>query len=179
MFSTQKRSDFPFAGGESAYVPPSTASSGTAGATVIARGVKVEGEFHSQGDVMIEGDVQGSLSAAGTLTVGPEATIRADIKAQEAVISGEIIGNLQITRQAIFHASARVKGDVTAERINVEAGAIIEGRFQIGGTSATGGSATSVAPQKEAKEIKANLQPIQQVEKKEGDQPSLIAAANE
>jgi cytoskeletal protein CcmA (bactofilin family) len=162
MFSTQKRSDFPYAGGETAYVPPATAGSGIAGATVIARGVKVEGEFHSQGDVLIEGDVQGSLSAAGTLTVGSEATIRADIKAQEAIISGEITGNLQITRQAVFHASARVKGDVTAERITVEAGAIIEGRFQIGGGLANASKEKENSPAKDS-------------EKKGDDQPTLIA----
>lgn len=115
---------------------PVTPGAGASSATVIARGVKVEGEFHSQGDVLIEGDVQGTISAAGTLTVGPEAKIQANITAQEAIISGEVNGNLQIKNQAIFHASARVKGDIVAERITVESGASIDGRVQIGGGQA-------------------------------------------
>ncbi len=101
-------------------------------ATLIAKGVKLEGDFASQGDVQIEGDVQGKISAAGTLTVGAEATITADVTADEAVISGVLNGNLHITRQLVLHSGARIKGDIVAERISVEAGAVIDGRVEIG-----------------------------------------------
>jgi cytoskeletal protein CcmA (bactofilin family) len=101
-------------------------------ATLIAKGVRLEGEFKSQGDVQIEGEVQGKVEAAGTLTMGPEAVITADITADEAVISGVLNGNLAVAQQIILHSSARVTGDITAERISVEAGAVIDGRVKIG-----------------------------------------------
>lgn len=116
---------------------PPVSSGSRANATIIARGVRVEGEFRSQGDVVIEGDVQGSISASGILTVGSEATIKADISADEARISGTIDGNLQIKKQAIFSSTAKVKGDITAERITVEGGAQLDGRIKIGGTAST------------------------------------------
>lgn len=105
---------------------------GPQAATIIARGVKVEGEFKSQGDVVIEGEVQGTISTSGTLTVGSEAHINADVTADEAVISGSIDGNLKVKKQAVLHASAHIKGDLTAERITVESGATIEGKVQVG-----------------------------------------------
>jgi cytoskeletal protein CcmA (bactofilin family) len=104
-------------------------------ATVIARGVRVDGEFKSQGDVVIEGDVHGTISASGTLTVGSEAHIKANVTAEEAVISGAVDGNIIVKKQAVFHASAHIKGDITAERVTVESGATLEGKVQIGSPS--------------------------------------------
>ena len=104
----------------------------SAGATTIARGVKVEGDFASQGDVVIEGEVHGKITTAGMLTVGPEAVIKADVTAGEAAISGLIEGNLSVKKQVVLHSTARIKGDLTAERATVEAGAQLDGRVQIG-----------------------------------------------
>lgn len=131
MFSTPaKRPDSPFGMDPTPNVVSS--SSARLNATVIAKGVRVEGDFRSQGDVVIEGEVQGMISAAGVLTVGPEAVIKADITADEARISGTVDGNLQIKKQAVFSSSAKIKGDITAERITVEGGAQLDGRIKIG-----------------------------------------------
>jgi cytoskeletal protein CcmA (bactofilin family) len=134
MFNSSKRQDTPYPSDMPVPQPPVRAMA-PQGATVIARGVKVEGEFHSQGDVVIEGEVQGTVSTAGTLTVGSEARIKANVSAEEAVISGTIDGNLDVKKQAVLHASARLKGDLTAERITVESGAALEGRVQVGSPS--------------------------------------------
>lgn len=152
MFSTPvKRPDAPFGMDPT----PNTPSSSRANATIIAKGVRVEGEFRSQGDVVIEGEVQGSISAAGVLTVGPEAKIKADISADEARISGVIDGNLQIKNQAIFYSSAKVIGDITAERITVEGGAQLDGRIKIGGTP------EQIIESKKEGSAKTDLPPIQ------------------
>jgi cytoskeletal protein CcmA (bactofilin family) len=133
MFSTPaKQSDASFGMDPTPNV--SAVATRSSSATIIARGVRVEGEFRSQGDVVIEGEVQGSISAAGVLTVGSEAKIKADISVDEAKISGVIEGNLQISKQAIFYSSAKITGDITAERITVEAGAQLDGRIKVGGT---------------------------------------------
>jgi cytoskeletal protein CcmA (bactofilin family) len=133
MFNTPKHQDSSGAANGGVFaVTPSPASYRPHAATLIAKGVKLEGEFKSQGDVQIEGEVQGKIEAAGTLTMGPEAVITADIAADEAVISGVLNGNLTVAKQIVLHSSARVTGDITAERISVEAGAVIDGRVKIG-----------------------------------------------
>ena len=77
MFTSTKRPDRPenydsFGGG----------SSSSAGSTVIARGVRVEGDFTSQGDVVIEGEVNGHVTTNSLLTVGNEAKLKAEVAAQ-------------------------------------------------------------------------------------------------
>lgn len=116
--------------------PHSSTPSGAA--TTIARGVKVEGDFASQGDVVIEGEVHGKISAAGTLTIGPEAVIKADVTADEAIIAGFVEGNVRVKKQAVLRATAKVMGDFTSERVNIEAGAVLDGRVQVGVGSPAG-----------------------------------------
>lgn len=157
MFSTPaKRPDASFGMDPTPTIQPST--SARLNTTVIAKGVRVEGEFRSQGDVVIEGEVQGAISAAGVLTVGPEAVIKADITADEARIAGEVDGNIQIKKQAIFASSAKIHGDITAERITVEGGAQLDGRIKIGAV------VPPVVKQEEVKKIeepkKSDLPPI-------------------
>ncbi len=115
--------------------PNGFASSATSSAqTVIARGVRVEGDFRSQGNVTIEGELVGSIVCGGHLTIGTEASIQASIVAEEATISGSIQGNLRITHRLELKAMAKIKGDIAAEAVAIESGAAIDGNCKIGGT---------------------------------------------
>lgn len=118
------------------YVPSAPAASRPA-ATVIAKGVKVDGDFGSDGDVVIDGEVKGNLSATGQLTVGSEAVIRADVKAGSAIVSGTIEGNLTADKRIDLKATARIKGDLVSEMLSVESGARIDGKLSIGGKTQT------------------------------------------
>ncbi|MBM3204985.1 polymer-forming cytoskeletal protein [Candidatus Uhrbacteria bacterium] len=125
---------------------PSKGVEGHGGTTIIARGVKLEGEFNSQSDVLIEGEVHGTLSTSGLLTVGPDARIKADVSAGEAIVSGTVEGNFVVSKRLEIKSSSKILGDVSAETITVESGAILSGRMMVGtkGTapekSATGSS---------------------------------------
>ncbi|MSR85244.1 polymer-forming cytoskeletal protein [Candidatus Uhrbacteria bacterium] len=107
-------------------------SSGQGATTIIARGVKVEGEFTSQSDVLIEGSVHGTFSTAGMLTVGTEAKIKADVNAGSALVSGTIEGNVIVGKHLEVKSTAKISGDVSAETITIESGAILSGRMSIG-----------------------------------------------
>ncbi|MBU1034867.1 MAG: polymer-forming cytoskeletal protein [Patescibacteria group bacterium] len=101
-------------------------------ATVIAHGVKVEGDFTSQGDVTIEGEVQGKVSTSGMLNVGPRASLKADIAAEKAIVAGAIEGNLQIGSHIDIKATAKIAGDLDCGTATVESGATLCGKVTIG-----------------------------------------------
>jgi cytoskeletal protein CcmA (bactofilin family) len=50
-----------------------------AGETIIAQGVRVEGDFHSQGDVVIDGEVQGNIFVTGMLELLSTSKVVGDI----------------------------------------------------------------------------------------------------
>ncbi len=109
--------------------------------TIIAHGVKVEGEFTSQSDVLIEGEVHGSFSTIGMLTVGSDAKIKADVKAGSAVVSGTIEGNVIVSKHLDIKSTAKIMGDVTTETVMIESGAVLSGRMTVG-VKPTGATAT-------------------------------------
>jgi len=105
------------------------------GSTIIARGVKVEGDFTSDGNVTIEGEVLGSVKASGHLEVGPEAKIKADVSAGSAVVAGEISGNLIVTGKLDLLEKSHLSGDITVGILSVAPGAKINGQVTMNGKS--------------------------------------------
>ena len=104
--------------------------------TVIAAGVKVEGDFTSAGNIIIDGEVSGTLRTDMDLVVGPEAKITANVSARNARISGEVHGNLSVSERAELSATAKVSGDIQARILVMEAGAVLNGRCAMGAEAA-------------------------------------------
>ncbi len=102
---------------------------GQGGETIIAEGVKVEGDFTSQGNVIIEGNVSGNVKASGDIMIGERAQIDADVKAQNASISGTVKGSIQIEERLDLSASARVEGDIEAKVISMAPGCQMNGKL--------------------------------------------------
>ncbi|MBI4458403.1 polymer-forming cytoskeletal protein [Candidatus Uhrbacteria bacterium] len=103
--------------------------------TIIAASVKVEGDFTSQGNVLIEGMVEGSLRTERDLRVGERAVITADVHASNATIAGEIRGNITAAERIELESTARVLGDIKTKVLVVTSGATINGRVNMGAES--------------------------------------------
>lgn len=100
--------------------------------TIIAQGIKVEGSFRGQGQVVIEGEVKGDVIIEGSLTVGSQATIEANIQAQDAVLSGLIRGNVTVKGRLECTSTARIKGDIRCDKFVVQEGAVLAGAIRVG-----------------------------------------------
>lgn len=100
--------------------------------TIIAYGVKVEGEFTCSGDIQIEGEVRGNIHSDGDLKVGDRSKIQAHVSVQNAHISGELHGNLQVAGKLELTESANINGDVVADILVMAAGAKINGTIRMG-----------------------------------------------
>jgi len=101
-------------------------------ATVIAKGVRLEGEFKSQGDVLIEGEVRGTIITDGLLTLGPEALLKASVTATDAIVAGKLEGNINIKRRLEIKGTANLTGDIICETVTVESGAVLQGNMKAG-----------------------------------------------
>lgn len=102
------------------------------GDTIIAAGVRVEGDFQSQGNLIIEGEVMGSVKTSSDLFVGEKAKIHASVVANNAKVSGEIRGNLKVKERLDLGPLSRISGDVKTKILIVEAGAIVNGKINMG-----------------------------------------------
>lgn len=100
--------------------------------TVIAPSVKVEGDFVAAGDVIVEGAVNGNLKTERHLRVGERAKIAANVSAGSALVSGEILGNITVKDSLEITSTGKVFGDIRTKVLTVAAGAILNGKCQVG-----------------------------------------------
>lgn len=96
--------------------------------TVIGSSIKIEGDLVSNGSVSVEGEVVGSLKTEKTLRVGEKAKVVADVKAEQAFVSGKVQGNVAVKGKLELASTAEINGDISASTLIIAAGAIFNGR---------------------------------------------------
>jgi cytoskeletal protein CcmA (bactofilin family) len=99
--------------------------------TIIGASIKVKGNFNGQGDVIIEGKLEGSLKTNSNLLIGEKAKVLANIEAKEAIINGDIQGNLKIKHFLSIGKAAKIVGDVECGEISIARGALVKGQLTI------------------------------------------------
>jgi cytoskeletal protein CcmA (bactofilin family) len=102
------------------------------GAATLGKAVKVVGQIFSREDLYIDGEVEGTVEALEhKLTIGPNGTVRATVKAREVVALGTIQGNVEATEKIEIRKDAKLTGDIRTARIIIEDGAYFKGSIDI------------------------------------------------
>ncbi|MYK70029.1 MAG: polymer-forming cytoskeletal protein, partial [Gammaproteobacteria bacterium] len=70
--------------------------------------------------------------AVAALVVVKNGVVRGNVSAEDAVVSGRVEGNLTVSSRLKMRATGRVEGDVDAQRIVMEDGAVIDGTLKMG-----------------------------------------------
>jgi cytoskeletal protein CcmA (bactofilin family) len=101
--------------------------------TVVGPSVNVEGDFASEGNIIVKGSVTGSVHTSKHLSVEQGAKIMANVRAGSVRIAGEVRGNMKVQDTIELTATARVLGDIEAKIFIVEAGAVLFGKVSMPG----------------------------------------------
>jgi cytoskeletal protein CcmA (bactofilin family) len=95
-------------------------------ASLVAEGVVFRGDLATDGDLHLDGVVEGDLKAA-YLTIGESGVVTGTIQAETIEIRGRVSGAIS-ARQVRLWATARVDGDISHAELSIESGAHFEGR---------------------------------------------------
>ena len=98
--------------------------------TLIAKRTRVGGLIETEGDVVVEGRVEGTIRAGGCVTIGVSGVAVSDVEAGRAMVLGILIGNVTAVERIDVAASARIIGDVRAPAIVVAATGLVEGSIE-------------------------------------------------
>ena len=95
--------------------------------TIIGKGSKIKGTIYVQGGIRVDGEVEGTIESDGFVTIGSSGVARADIKADECLISGKVVGNVTCKDAVELDRSARMNGDIVAKILKIHTGAVFNG----------------------------------------------------
>jgi cytoskeletal protein CcmA (bactofilin family) len=110
----------------------------------IGKSITIKGDLTGEEDLVIEGTVEGRVDLPeAQLTVGQNGTVQAEIHAKSIVVIGKVSGNVYGSDRIEIQSTGIVNGDVTAPRLIVAEGAVLNGAIQMNGEQ---GSIASQAP---------------------------------
>jgi len=103
----------------------------------LGKSVRIKGELSASEDMTLCGQMEGRVTLPEhSLTIGPEADIRAEIKASTVIIMGVVLGNVTASKKIDLRSTGSVTGDIAAPRIVIADGGQILGKVQITGEKA-------------------------------------------
>ena len=102
-------------------------------AACISQGIRIKGEITGSEDLFVDGPVEGKLNLAnGSLTVGPNGSVKADVSAREVIVRGRLEGKIAGRERVQLWSTGHVTGDVQTQRLSIEDGAVLRGRVETG-----------------------------------------------
>ena len=99
--------------------------------TTIGKSLILDGELQGTTGLSIQGIVKGKIEIDNTITVEKVAVIKADIKAKDVQISGEVKGTISASGNVHYMEGCTVVGNTTTARILIADGASIKGSVHI------------------------------------------------
>jgi cytoskeletal protein CcmA (bactofilin family) len=115
-------------------------------AASISQGIRIKGEVTGSEDLFVDGLVDGKLNLAnGSLTIGPNGTVKADVVAREVIVRGRIDGKVTGRDKVQLWGTAQVFGEVQTDRLSIEEGAMLRGKVEAGKLVPKAAEARSVA----------------------------------
>lgn len=109
---------------------------------------EVQGDITTTKDLKLKGKIQGNatagnvelcsirmvgnVTATGTAVLDADSEVEGDVTAESVILNGKIRGNVQVSKRLALEGSAIICGRVSAEKLSVDEGAVIQGEILIG-----------------------------------------------
>jgi cytoskeletal protein CcmA (bactofilin family) len=98
--------------------------------TRIGGAARVRGRIHGEGDLVVEGHVEGGVSLRGDLVIAEGATLSSEtVEANAVTIAGTLEGDVISSGAVRLSASARVRGNIRGTAVVIDDGARFSGRL--------------------------------------------------
>jgi len=98
---------------------------------MFSAGVAIKGSVKFQNELLIDGEVEGSIESPGVLTIGKQARIKGEIKVKSVTVQGMVEGNISAAERCELQAGCTLRGDIEAPRLVVDENATFFGSAKI------------------------------------------------
>ena len=101
--------------------------------SLIGAGTRVTGDIHFTGGLRVDGEIHGSVIAdagkASTLVLSEQARVNGEIRVTHLVLNGTVAGPIEASEYLELQSKAKVTGDVKYKTLEIQLGAIVEGKL--------------------------------------------------
>ena len=106
--------------------PSMTAAGGEM--SVVGPSLVIKGDLEAGEDLLIEGRVEGTIKhTAEQLLIGQRGSLKADIRARNVIIEGEVEGDVYGSDSVSIRETAKVRGNIFTPKISISEGAHFKG----------------------------------------------------
>jgi cytoskeletal protein CcmA (bactofilin family) len=92
----------------------------------------LEGKLTYEGHVHVDGRAEGEFHVTGNIEVASGAKVKAFLEASNVTIKGDVEGALNARDKLVLGKNAKLSGDVTVRRLQIEDGASLNGHVRMG-----------------------------------------------
>ena len=108
--------------------------------SLIGAGTTIEGNLNFSGGLRIDGQINGNVVAAqgkpSTLVLSEHARVNGEVNVTHLVINGTISGPVFASEYMELQSKAKVNGDVNYTTLEIQLGAVVDGRLIHSNTAA-------------------------------------------
>lgn len=98
----------------------------------IANGTEIRGEVVCNGDLRIDGMVDGSIEASGKVVIGAAGQVYGSVQCRNADLSGFLKGTIEVKELFSMKSTARMEGEITTQKLAIESGCVFSGKCNMG-----------------------------------------------
>lgn len=99
--------------------------------SLVGEGTTFKGEIRLDGLLRVDGDFIGNIHTPGTVLVGKNGRAETSIEAGTVVIGGVVKGNVSAAEKVVILSTGMLIGNVTAPRLIIEEGVLLNGNCVI------------------------------------------------
>ena len=100
--------------------------------SIIAQGCKFDGKVEVRGTLRIEGEFKGDIGTPESLVIGKSGVVHAKVKVKNAIIGGQLFGNIVAENKIELQSGSHVEGDIKTKRLVIDEGVFFEGNCSMG-----------------------------------------------
>lgn len=94
---------------------------------MIGPGTKIIGNIETNGDIRIDGNIDGNINSKGKVVIGANGIVKGEIQCANAELSGSLDGKIFVTDLLSLKATSKITGEIKIGKLSIEPGALFSG----------------------------------------------------
>ncbi len=103
----------------------------TANSSVLGPTLKFKGDLTADEDLLIQGEVEGSIKHSSSLTIGEGGRVKADVSAEYIAVEGRVEGDLRGSKCVKVRVTAKIDGNIVSPKVSLVEGATFNGKIDM------------------------------------------------